>query len=244
MGVYGGPERIFSTQSAAGRSLYSPGVVQNGLVLNLDAGKFYSYPQSGITWTDLTNNNNTGTLTNGPNYSSANSGSIVFDGTNDGIQLAGTNLSLNEHTISSWHYSTNFNQTGMVFEKSTNGTANTQYMITYNNNNFMYYRTIGLSTQDLVVANASTNNQWNNLVATFDGANKRIYTNGVLRGTSVTLTGTIVQNTTGIAAIGIIPDFVNYAFNGRIAITSIYNRALSAAEVSQNFNALRARFGI
>ena len=225
-------------------SVSYPNIVKDGLVLNLDAGASTSYSGSGTTWNDMSGNGNNGTLTNGPTYSSANGGSIVFDGTNDGIQLAGTNLSLNAHTISYWHYSTNFNQTGMVFEKTTNGTHSTQYMITYNNNNFMYYRTIGLSTQDLVVQNASTNNKWNNLVATFDGTNKRIYTNGVLRGTSATLTGTIVQNTTGIAAIGIIPDFVNYAFNGRIAITSIYNRALSAAEILQNFNALRGRYGI
>ena len=55
----------------------------NGLVLALDAANTKSYPGSGTTWTDLSGRGNTGTLTNGPTYSSANGGSIVFDGTND-----------------------------------------------------------------------------------------------------------------------------------------------------------------
>jgi hypothetical protein len=81
-------------------------------------------------------------------------------------------------------------------------------------------------------------------VATWDGTNKRIYVNGVLRATSATLTGTVTQNTTGAAFIGIYGNFAGYPFNGRIAQTQIYNRALTAAEIQQNFNATRSRFGI
>jgi len=62
--------------------------------------------------------------------------------------------------------------------------------------------------------------------------------------TSVTLSGTVTQNTTGAAFIGIYGNFAGYPFTGNISNTQIYNRALSAAEVSQNFNALRGRFGI
>ena len=62
---------------------HSPSLVMNGLVLALDAANPKSYPGSGTTWTDLSGRGNTGTLTNGPTYSSANGGSLVFDGTND-----------------------------------------------------------------------------------------------------------------------------------------------------------------
>jgi hypothetical protein len=218
----------------------------NGLVLALDAGNTKSYPGSGTAWTDLSGGGNTGTLTNGPTYNSSNGGSIVFDGSNDYVGLAGTNLSLNQMTISSWNFSSNYTQNGFMFEKTTNGSVNTQYSLFYNGDNTIYYRTYGLSTLDLTVNTTTAgvvNNQWNNVVATFDGTNKRIYANGVLRATSTSLTGTVTQNTTGAAFIGIYGGG-GYPFNGRIAQTQIYNRALTAAEVSQNFNALRGRFGI
>ena len=133
-----------------------------------------------------------------------------------------------------------------MFEKTTNGIVNTQYSLFYNSSNDIYYRTYGLSTLDLPV-NTSTagvvNNQWNNVVATWDGTNKRIYVNGVLRATSATLTGPVTQNTTGAAFIGIYGGG-GYPFNGRIAQTQIYNRALTAAEIQQNFNATRSRYSI
>ena len=87
------------------------------------------------------------------------------------------------------------------------------------------------------------NNQLNNVVATFDGTIKRIYVNGVLVRTSGTLSGTVTQNTTGAAFIGIYGGG-GYPFNGRIAQTQIYNRALTAQEVQQNFNATRSRYSI
>ena len=225
-----------------------PDVSESGLVLALDAANSKSYPGSGTTWTDLTGLGNTGTLTNGPTYSSANGGSIVFDGSNDGIQLPGTNFSLNTMTISAWNYSSNYNQNGFIFEKTTNGSVNTQYSLFYNGDNTIYYRTYGISPTGDLTANTTTagivNNQWNNIVATFDGTNKRIYVNGVLAATSVTLSGTVTQNTTGAAYIGIYGNFAGYPFNGRIAQTQIYNKALTAAEIKQNFNATRARYSI
>ena len=65
-----------------------PKIVTSGLVLALDAADKLSYPGSGTTWRDLSGNNNIGTLTNGPTFSGANMGSIVFDGTNDCVTLA------------------------------------------------------------------------------------------------------------------------------------------------------------
>jgi hypothetical protein len=194
---------------------------------------------------DFSGGGNFATSVNGPTYSSANGGSIVFDGSNDGVQLSGTNLSLNQMTISSWNFSSNYNQNGFMFEKTTNGSVNTQYSLFYNGSNEIYYETFGLSPTALTVNTTTAgviNNQWNNVVATFDGTIKRIYVNGILRATSATLSGTVTQNTTGAAFIGIYGNFGGYPFNGRISNTSIYNRALTAAEVSQNYNALKGRF--
>jgi len=64
-----------------------PNISTSGLVLALDAANTKSYPGSGTTWTDMSGNNNNGTLTNGPTFNSANGGSIVFDGSNDFVTL-------------------------------------------------------------------------------------------------------------------------------------------------------------
>lgn len=75
-------------------------IVKNGLVLHLDAANQKSYRSGGTTWFDLSGQNNHGTLTNGPTFNSSNGGSIVFDGTNDHVNMgdilnsvfSGTNL--------------------------------------------------------------------------------------------------------------------------------------------------------
>jgi hypothetical protein len=225
---------------------FAGGIVTSGLVLNLDAGNSNSYPGSGTTWTDLSGNGNNGTLVNGVGYTSSNGGALTFDGVNDGVSVPGTNLSLNQMTISSWNYSTNYNQNGFMFEKTTNGTVNTQYSLFYNatGNNAIYYRTFGLSSQDLFVDTTTAgvvNNQWNNIVATFDGSQKKIYVNGVLRATQ-NVTGTVTQNSTGLAYIGIYGNFGGYPFNGNIASTQLYNKALTASEIQRNYNALKGRY--
>ena len=226
---------------------YQYRIVRDGLVLCLDAGNTKSYPGTGTTCFDKSGSGNNGSLVNGVGYSSSNGGSFVFDGvSNRGIQLAGTNLSLTQMTISSWNYSTNYNQNGFMFEKTTNGSVNTQYSLFYNSSNQIYFRTYSLSPLDLAMttSDAVVNSQWNNVVATYDGTLKKIYVNGVLRAVSGTPTGTVNQNDTGAAYIGTYGNFAGYYFNGNIAQTHIYNRALTLLEIQQNFNATRGRFGI
>ena len=62
---------------------YSPKIITDGLVLYLDAANPYSYVSGSTVWNDISRGGNNGTLINGPTFSSANNGSIVFDGTND-----------------------------------------------------------------------------------------------------------------------------------------------------------------
>ena len=85
---------------------HSPSLVLSGLTLCLDAANTKSYVGSGTTWTDLSGNSNTGTLTNGPTYSSANGGSIVFDGTNDYATISFNsvfNVTSNPFTVIVWN---------------------------------------------------------------------------------------------------------------------------------------------
>jgi hypothetical protein len=248
MGAFAGPADWWTDGTNEGRThIATKGVVQDGLVLNLDAGVSSSYPGSGTTWTDLSGNGNNGTLVNGVGYNSGNGGSLVFDGSNDGIQIdESSDLSVNYMTISSWNYSSNYQQNGFMFEKTTNGSVNTQYSLFFNVSNLIYYRTYGLSPRDMTVNTSSAgviNNQWNNIVATYNGSQKKIYVNGVLRATQ-NATGTVTQNTTGPAFIGIYGNHAGYPFSGRIAQTRVYNRALSDDEIFRNYVSQRSRFGI
>ena len=176
-------------------------------------------------------------------------GTFSFTGSNGtGYSLPGTNLSLNAQTIESWCYASNFQQNGFIFEKTTNGAVNTQYSLFFNNNSgsHLYYRTYGLSTTDLYLGRSSSgvvDNAWNHVVATFDGSTKRIYVNGVQK-TSANVTGTITANTTGNAYVGTYGSFNGYPFNGQISTVKVYNRALTADEVAQNFTAGRSRYGL
>lgn len=222
-------------------------IIEDGLQFYVDAAISESYPGSGNDWFDLTTNNIDGTLTNGPLYSSNNGGYLIFDGGNDGVEFPGNAaLSVNEMTISSWNYSTNYAQNGFMFEKTTNGTVNTQYSLFFNNNSLIYYRTYGLSDRDMIVSLSTagvTNSNWHNIVATYNGSQKKLYVNGVLKATENS-TGTVTQNTTGESYIGIYGSFAGYPFDGNIASTAVYNRALSDAEVLQNFNTHKDRYGL
>lgn len=225
MGTYGGPD-----------------IVTDGLVFLMDAANKNSYPGSGTAINDLTANNTNGTLTNGPVFNSGKAGSIEFDAANDFILLPGaSSLSVNYHTISSWNYSSNYNQYGFLFEKTTNGSVNTQYSL-FLHPNTIYYRTYGLSWVNVTLSATNlTNNAWNNITVTYDGSNKKIYINGVLKITSA-VTGTVTQNTTGTSIIGAYGTGQAYFFNGKIAQTAIYNKALTADEILQNYNVTKKRF--
>ena len=246
-----GQNRMFQTQNGnvkgAVTATTSSPVISNGLVLNLDASNTASYPGTGTNWTDLSGNGNNGTLINGVGYNALNGGSLVFNGISQGVSLLGAStLSVNQMTVSSWNYSADYAQDGFMFEKTTNGQVNTQYSLFYNSNNLLYYRTVGLTPEDLTVNRITAgvlNNQWNNVVATYDGSSKKIYVNGVLKAT-INVTGTLVSNTTGASYIGIFGSFGGYPFNGKIAHTSVYNRALSDSEIQQIFNATKAKYGL
>jgi hypothetical protein len=187
-----------------------------------------------------------GVITNGPTYDTDGGGCMVFDGSNDGIQINEvSNLAPPMHTISAWVKSSNFNQSGFIFEKTTNGSVNTQWSLFFNGNNTTYYRTMGLSSEDLIFTTSSyfTNNQWNHVIATYDGGTKRVYVNGV-QATSQSVQGALGSNNTGPAYIGIYGSFSGYPFNGKIAKVQVYDRPLTATEVLNDYNNTKSRFGL
>jgi hypothetical protein len=215
---------------------------ESGLVLALDAGNTKSYPGSGTTWTDLSGNGNTGTLTLGPTYNSANGGSIVFDGTNDFIDFTSDSnlLPTAGLTVSVW-FKTTVGDRWLVTK--TSNTLVNGYALSGNSivaGNFFF----AVSGVSVVTPGSAITGAWFNLVGTWTPSTSLlVYQNSIQ----------VASNTTSIPASIIDPSFpleigrdpvAGAPWNGNIAQVSIYNRALSAAEIQQNFNALRGRFGI
>jgi hypothetical protein len=178
----------------------------------------------GTTWTDLTGRGNTGTLVLGPTYSSANGGSIVFDGIDDYVSTLTSNSYL-DMTIAVYINSAPSNLAGIL----ASGTA-TDKSLRY--------------TSSLQLQNPGDANDWAYPGTTF-------YVNGVVSnqlslGWNIisgyrTNQSTFALNFTAYFGTSGYPE--RY-LNGRIGCAYLYNRALSAAEIQQNFNAVRSRFGI
>ena len=223
-----------------------PAIITSGLTLNLDAGFIPSYSQSGTTWYDVSSGGNNGTLTNGPTFSSANGGSIVFDAVDDFVGLPSQTaiFSNSSFTVSLWMYPTingeGFNQ--MIFSSIGPGpNFNSKGVLIRLKDDtgilFAFYN------DDLSTATgAYVYDAWQYVVCTYNYTTdtSTIYVNGVSKATGnngpCTETGTM---TTRIAQW-----FNQEYYVGRVSLCSLYNRSLSQTEITQNFNATRGRFGI
>jgi hypothetical protein len=210
-------------------------IVRSGLVLSLDAANVKSYPGSGTTWSDLSGRGNNGTLTNGPTYNSTNGGSIVFDGTNDHASLT-TAITAEAPSFSgfAWIYRADSTTTDVILGDNTGKYAG---LLLTTDGRLSLLTQAGGTFQIQSAASLISNATWYQIGVT-RGATDILYINGQQVGS-----GTITQGRTFTFNVIGQSSSSDY-FIGRIAATNIYNRALTQAEVIQNFNALRGRYGI
>jgi len=231
-----------------------PRIVTDGLVLALDAADRNSYPGSGTTWSDMSGNNNTSTLTNGPTFNSANGGSIVFDGTNDfSTSPDSTSLRPTSFSIDTWFRPTSFSSYNTVVVKPFNGPPWSapflSYMIRIESNGTLLscststggtYRTLGVSYT--FSANTIYNVSFTFNSSTGDAI---AYLNGsVLSSTNLTA-GAISYSALPVlvgASYGGNP--VGEFFVGNIYNVKVYNTILTAANITQNYNAQKSRFNL
>jgi hypothetical protein len=226
MGVSAGPERPFNT-----------GITKDGLVFWVDALDKGSYLGTGTTWSDLINTNH-GTLTNGPVHNA--NGYFTFDGTND-YSTHGNDSSVqftDNFSADIWVRPHTIDQDVTVF--SRDDASNRQWWIFLQNNESIWW--------SFVVGNAQsptglyTANNWFHVCGTYDGSTGIIYVNGTARTTTGGLSGNI---SSGNAALNIgNRDNDDRHFDGDIACARLYNKALTAGQVLQNYNAQKQRFGI
>jgi hypothetical protein len=216
-------------------------IIRDGLVLHLDAGNVYSYSGSGtgITWRDISGSGNNGRLINGPVFNSGNGGFIDFDGTNDYVECSVID-NTQELTLAGWflHPASTFESFNALVAKDAGTTFNRIYQIALEDGKLQQH----LSPGRITTATSIATNRWiyYTYTSTATGNTSTLYQNAVSVGT-----GTAIAANTGNIPIRL------HAYNGtgvtgtiRIATTKIYNRALSAAEVLQNYNATKARFGL
>jgi len=228
----------------AQKNRFTNSIVHQGLILNLDAGNPYSYGGAGSTIYDVSPTALSWTI-NGASYNSDPIKYFSYNGSNCWLQSS-TSSAFDTQTLTMecWCYPTSLAQNGFLFEK---GQVNTQYSMFFNSTNVFYFRTIGgtINNQDLTITTSTyiTANAWNHIVCTYNGSSKILYVNGV-QVASVSASGTINTGQTN-QYIGKYGDSGNsYPFNGRISESRVYNIALSAAQVLQNYNSTKGRFGL
>lgn len=233
-----------ATQYANGR------IVTDGLVLNLNAADPNSYPGSGTTWIDISGNGNNGTLTNGPTFSSGNGGVIVFDGVNDYVAITNSstiNPNNGSFSIVCWVNSdpSSGGDGWDLWVAKRQGGSNGYYVGGNNPSGvrFMLGNDAGSRTDTGFIG--YTFNTWAMFTAILDrSANTQtIIRNNFDQTASTTPAGGNYYNT-GTLSVGGDIGINAYYVNGKIANVLLYNIALSNQQVTQIYNATKARFGL
>lgn len=230
---------------------FSPRIVRDGLVLYLDAANAKSYTDGSTSWTDISTGLNNGTLQNAPVFNSSNYGNIVFNGTDEYASFS-TNPNLNftgksPYTISVY---ANILTTSAIFS----GFINRESSVPRNGYNIWFYpnptqvaiaseRWTGDGVQKvtyILLNNSECINVWNQYTVTYENSTLKFYLNGELKDTNLSATGNISNTSTPLEIGKRITDYGNFKLSSAL----IYNKALSPAEIAQNYNTLKTRFGL
>lgn len=214
-------------------------IVTDGLVLNLDATNINSYPGSGTTWTDTSFYRNNGTLTNGPTFlHERGRGSIVFDGVDDIVSTTNYTYSTTYYSQFLWYKFLSHNAAyEYVFDQETS-----RIILAIRINNVDALGVYNSNQAGWVQINTSSHldGKWKYIGVTNNNGSLNFYINGTNVGNS-----SIITNPTNInKPIAVGGYWAGGGASMQISNAQIYNRALSAQEVQQNFNALKSRFGL
>jgi hypothetical protein len=229
---------------------FSPKVVTDGLVLYLDAANYLSYVSGSTAWNDLTENGSNGTLTNGPTFSSANGGSLVFDGIDDYVDLS--TYSNNSIWDSLWPNGISINAvfrfTTLTHDSSILSRLQMNVAL-YNWFNFSLSNVSSIPKLRFWIGSftpAFTNTTISagviyHAIVTWDRSNVRFYVNGIPDSTTP-CTNILTNGESSIFRLG--SSLTLPTFPGNIYNLSVYDRALTDQEALQNFNALKSRYGL
>ena len=240
---------------------HHPRIVTDGLVLHLDAANKKSYPGSGTVWYDLSKDKRSGILTNSPVFSSNFTGAIDFiRSDNEYVSVGALSGSFASFTVDVWFYPTSisnyenvldcnyaYNGTtgnlGPRLEIDSTGKLSWGYSNITNNNNSVYAHS--------VINSGLQANKWHHAAITYNGGSNSsvTYYNGINTNLSRTTAGSPTgflgtMNNLRIGQGFSLASYTQRGYDGKIAIVKIYNKALSANEILQNFNATKSRYGL
>jgi hypothetical protein len=243
------------------QNYYQALIVTNGLVFAADASNLVSY-ESGSTLTYSLTGSTSGSLINGVGYSNVNGGTWIMDGADDFMrvsQLTGSNFPQATGTISFWYYvssvggNTDFSDRAIFDGFDTSGRNHffiRNYYVSPDNIQVVGQLSGSGGAYCFAYSTYLPNDQWHNVVLTYTtGSNSsyQIYMDGVFKNS-----GTLGANPSTFAPNGQYCGFgngylgggVGQCMQGKYSSLFIYNRALSATEIQQNYNAQRQRFGL
>jgi hypothetical protein len=229
-------------------------VRDSSLVLELDAADKNSYPGSGTTWNDLSGNNNSGSLVASPTFNSGNNGGIVLNGTTQYVSFGNISsliLSNNSFTISYWLVATGTARVDFFNIKNFNALQDDIGLFINTSNKFCAYFQIqnsttgtGLSTSTATLLRGTIYN----LICVKNSSQQIVqYINGVLdnnTNNSLLNTSTVASSPLLVGTNKLDASTLSFSFAGTIYSAQIYNRALSATEILQNYNEQKSRFGL
>jgi hypothetical protein len=225
----------------------APPLITTGLQLYYDAGNVSSYSSPFTTWNDISGNTGrNATLINNPTFNAGNGGSIYTDGLNQSAQTSYTGSATDSYTFSAWFKNDNFSESKYILGRGRDGEGNGwSLQLQLNTAGKVSAGVVPTvpSTVGLAVNGTSTLalNTWYYITGVWTaGQSIKVYVNGSLEGTTTT-SGTSLRTSTNGWWIGSIsPSFFTSGYN---AVAQVYNSALSTAEILQNFNADKTRFG-
>ena len=218
---------------------HSPRIVTDGLILALDAADTNSYTGVGTTWTNLLQTGVNGTLTNGPTFTSENGGGIVFDGADDYVILRPP-TTYSEYTI---HFFCKWISSVGIGERLFGCDAFGTYTIFNPSNVGFHYNPLGGVPASVTLASGVNIGfgTWCQIAVTVSTISSKvdIYINGIARNSWNTLPAANLSSNIFIGKQNTL-----YGANCQFANFQLYNRAITANEVTQNFNAHKNRFGL
>jgi len=217
-------------------------VVSSGLQLYLDAASATSYPGSGTIWYDLSGNGNDVTMQNSGSitYSSGSGGYFATGSTGWFSRASGTNLPTGNafYTLSVWvQLASSWSANGFI-SIGPFGSSNQANAFRTNTTNTYY--NYWWANDLFATSTLSPTTQWFNAVAKFDGTTRSIWINGVQGGSDSPGSGHNVTT----SALQIAKTVNAEYLQGNIGQALIYNRELSTAEIQQNYEATRTRYGV
>ena len=220
---------------------HSPSIVVDGLVFMIDPNNTNCYPGFGNTVYNLVNPSIGGTFvgyTSNPIDNTENR-SIYFDGSNDYILYGDTtSFSVTLTTICVWFKKSHGSSFMTLVDKGRDNYGAWSLCVDETANKVTFKARISGTNRSITCSSNYNSNSWNYVCGVFDGINLSIYLNGTLNN-SASYLGTIDNNSVAIR-LGGAND--GYYLLGNIGHVSIYNKALTAIEILQNYNATKKKY--